>query len=458
MDGCFNRPTGFSIGYYMKETEIEQWVGLKQGGDVYKRYKVSSLGRVYDLKNDTYVSPSLRGKPQYYYVNLVNDKGDRKGRRIHNIMGWSFLGDRPKKGDTIDHIDRNKYNNSLCNLRWLGKSGQMENRNERTNTTTYFIGKNYNPEEFNKSYNYITELCRVTEYTLEEASNIYKLRVKYDTTSQPLIINGRITILEELCDVFNRDITDIKMLLSNSIPLEECFYRYHRVAIKKGKFELSLEFDGVWYPNKLKLSSHLNLSMLSVNEMLTFDNLKDYNKFLKYKEQRKQFTIQLRQDRLHGQDWGDNIFGTIRGIARRYDIPDGTLWHRVQKVGYTMKEALALPKGNIDQYWKLGINYHLKSEVCFMVELNQHNITQRINKNSCPLMYAIIPENIKCNDKSRIFILNGNALWYNDLKHNLGVESTLSSKSVLKKYQSIREWLVSIDAINSYDNFEEVVF
>lgn len=112
----------------MKETEIEQWVWLKQGGDVYKRYKVSSLGRVYDLKNDTYVSPSLRGKPPYYYVNLVNDKGDRKGRRIHNIMGWSFLGDRPKKGDTIDHIDRNKYNNGLYNLRWLDRSGQGYNR------------------------------------------------------------------------------------------------------------------------------------------------------------------------------------------------------------------------------------------------------------------------------------------------------------------------------------------
>ena len=445
-------------GDNMKDTEMEQWRGLKQGGDTYSNYMVSSLGRVFNIKSGNFVSHVIAGEPQYYYVNLINDEGNGKLRRVHNIMGWSFLGDMPNKGDTIDHIDRNKYNNGLYNLRWLDKSGQMVNRNERTNTISYFIGGNYNPEEFNKAYSYITEVCRVTDYTLEEASNIYKLRVKYDTSSQPIIFNGRITILEELCDVFNRNITYIKLLLSNSTPLEECLYNYPMIPIKKGTFELSLEFDGVWYPNKLKLGLCLNLSVLEVNELITCNSLKDYHKLLKEKEHKRQFTVQLQQDRLYGQDWGDNIFGTIRGIARRYDIHDGTLWHRVQKVGYTMKEALELPKGNIEQYWKLGINYHLKSEVCFMVELNQSNVTQRINKNSCPLMYAIIPENIKCTDKSRIFILNGNALWYNDLKHKLGVGSTLSSKSVLTKYQSIREWLDSIDAINSYDNFEEIVF
>lgn len=108
----------------------EIWVILKQGGDIYNRYEVSNYGRVWNVKNDFEVSQTLRGEPRYKYVNLRSDCGDvRVGRRVHNIMGWSFLGDPPTPKHTVDHIDRDKLHNHLPNLRWLDRKGQAKNRN-----------------------------------------------------------------------------------------------------------------------------------------------------------------------------------------------------------------------------------------------------------------------------------------------------------------------------------------
>lgn len=443
----------------MKDTEIEQWVGLKQGvDDTYSNYMISSLGRVFNLKSGNFASHVLTGKPRYYYVNLVNDNGDRRLRRVHNIMGWSFLGDIPNEGDTIDHIDRNKYNNSLYNLRWLSMSGQIYNRDERTNTLKYFINERYSEEDYNKVYNYISSLMRVVECTMEEASNVYNLRDKHSTLSQPFRYKGYLTILEELCSVFNKNIDYTKLLLSRGEDLCNILLNNILVPMNETVLNYSIEFDGSWYPNRVSLRYHLNLPDGVVKDVIGYGSLSKYQKYLEDREHRKKFTAQLQKERVHGKDWGNGIFGTIRGLSRKYNIPNGTLWHRVQKADYTMKEALELPLGNRDQYWKLGIKYHLKSEVCSMVGLNQPNITQRCSKSKCPVMYAIIPEDIKCNDKSRIFILNGNAFWYNDLKYKLGVESKLSIKSVLKEHQSIKGWLYYLGAIDNYDNFEEVVF
>lgn len=106
----------------------EVWKTLKQGGELFRRYKISSYGRVWDCKNATFVSHVITGKPQYFYVNLYSEvNAKRVLRRVHNCMAWTFLGD-PAEGETSDHIDVNRFNNSLINLRWASKKTQMRNR------------------------------------------------------------------------------------------------------------------------------------------------------------------------------------------------------------------------------------------------------------------------------------------------------------------------------------------
>lgn len=137
---------------YKYEPEI--WVDLRDDklkGTEHK-YSISSYGRVWNKQDECFVSPVMTGKPTYWYVNLRVDK-TVKLRRIHYLQAYSFFGNPPKdnagsvKRQTCDHIDRNRYNNSLYNLRWLDRKGQSANRNERKDTLLYTLKTNYHSKE-----------------------------------------------------------------------------------------------------------------------------------------------------------------------------------------------------------------------------------------------------------------------------------------------------------------------
>lgn len=67
----------------------------------------------------------LSGIPQYYYCNLING-GKRKLIRVHRLVAQSFL---PKiEGmDYVDHIDMDKLNNHVSNLRWVNRHANSRN-------------------------------------------------------------------------------------------------------------------------------------------------------------------------------------------------------------------------------------------------------------------------------------------------------------------------------------------
>lgn len=58
------------------------------------------------------------------YVVVVDN---RERLRMHTLVALAFLGPRPD-GCTVDHIDRNRSNNNVSNLRWATKAEQMANR------------------------------------------------------------------------------------------------------------------------------------------------------------------------------------------------------------------------------------------------------------------------------------------------------------------------------------------
>ncbi|WP_370557730.1 HNH endonuclease [Edwardsiella tarda] len=92
----------------------------------YEDYYISKNGVVLSTKGR---APRIL-KPRYdtvgyLYVNVYCGSL-RKHIAIHRLMAETF--DLPGSGDTIDHIDRNKLNNSLDNLRWATASEQLTNR------------------------------------------------------------------------------------------------------------------------------------------------------------------------------------------------------------------------------------------------------------------------------------------------------------------------------------------
>ena len=91
----------------------------------WENYVVTSCGRVFS-RDGKEVSQVLTGEPQYKYVYLRQDK-QRKLIRVHRLVALAFLPVVEGKA-FVDHIDRDKMNNSASNLRWATASENQRNR------------------------------------------------------------------------------------------------------------------------------------------------------------------------------------------------------------------------------------------------------------------------------------------------------------------------------------------
>lgn len=99
-------------------------------------YKVSSFGRVirlsYQSKNGTCVfthAPSLlKGWNHYgyHYMKLVDHNGKYKSMFVHRIVANSFI-PNPMNYKEIDHINCDRKDNRVSNLRWCNRSLNMLN-------------------------------------------------------------------------------------------------------------------------------------------------------------------------------------------------------------------------------------------------------------------------------------------------------------------------------------------
>lgn len=79
-------------------------------------YRISSRGEVYSLKTKKILRKGI-GTNGYYYVILYKN-GKASTYYIHRLVALHYI---EKTDNEVDHIDENKLNNNVDNLRWVNR-------------------------------------------------------------------------------------------------------------------------------------------------------------------------------------------------------------------------------------------------------------------------------------------------------------------------------------------------
>lgn len=97
---------------------VEEWRTLIYNDEVFNDYEVSTLGNVRSLKRGKIKILKLHDNGTGYLVATLYKDGKHKQRLIHRCVACTFIPNDDETKTEVNHIDENKYNNSIENLEW----------------------------------------------------------------------------------------------------------------------------------------------------------------------------------------------------------------------------------------------------------------------------------------------------------------------------------------------------
>lgn len=107
---------------WIADLEGEEWRIIDSKG----KYYISNRGRVksYQGREAKLLKPYTN---QRGYLRVDIKSGCRRTYLVHQLVALAFIpNDNPIEKDTVDHIDGDKTNNNVENLRWLSRADNIK--------------------------------------------------------------------------------------------------------------------------------------------------------------------------------------------------------------------------------------------------------------------------------------------------------------------------------------------
>jgi len=124
----------------MQEINNECWRNVSE----YLNYQVSNVGRVRNSFTGKILKPQTCSNA-YLQVALYKDR-KMKFHLIHRLVAKEFI-ENPEEKPYVDHINHDRTDNAITNLRWASKSQNAMNTKKRSNASSKYKGVNFHSRD-----------------------------------------------------------------------------------------------------------------------------------------------------------------------------------------------------------------------------------------------------------------------------------------------------------------------
>ncbi len=130
----------------------------------FPNYAVSNYGNVLNITTGRFIKQFI--SKGYYRVSVYLDK-KQYTKNVHRFVAICFI-PNPQNKTQVDHIDNNKLNNHISNLRWATRVENRHNNSKQKNSFSKFLNIYKNRNRFRCSINIDDREVNIGTFDTEE--------------------------------------------------------------------------------------------------------------------------------------------------------------------------------------------------------------------------------------------------------------------------------------------------
>jgi len=190
-------------------------------------YKINKNGDLWSCSQHKFMKKQLT-EDGYNWYKLTN--GHITRGLIHRLLAIQYI-PNPDNLPEIDHIDRNKLNNSLDNLRWVSRNQNRENRETKGCITTF---------QANEKTNYKASYA-IEKGNIKQKTSVNKKVVEdwLETIKQQYPRKNKIEMNFQQVEIFTKETNmsnnDLKIIQEENIQMDATILPVEKIVKKRGR-------------------------------------------------------------------------------------------------------------------------------------------------------------------------------------------------------------------------------